>query len=79
VKYVPYKDRRAVASDLKEIYLAPSADAAQAALGRFAEKWDGRYPAISNEVLAGDPPRDIHDERDRETMILIDGKSGALT
>jgi len=47
VKYVPYKDRRAVAADLKEVCLAPSADAAQAALGRFAEKWDGRYPAIS--------------------------------
>jgi len=47
VKYVPYKDRRAVAADLKEIYLAPSADAAKAALERFAGKWDGKYPAIS--------------------------------
>jgi transposase-like protein len=47
VRYVPYKDRKAVVGDLKEIYLAPSADCACAALGRFAEKWDKKYPAIS--------------------------------
>jgi len=47
VKYVPYKDRKAVTTDLKEIYLAPSADAAACALERFAEKWDRKYPAIS--------------------------------
>jgi len=52
VKYAPYKDRRAVAADLKEVCLAPCADAAQAALGRFAEKWDGRYPAISRSWQA---------------------------
>jgi transposase-like protein len=58
VKYVPYKDRKAVTADLKEIYLAPSADAAESALERFAEKWDHKYPAISrswrsrwNEVI----------------------------
>ena len=58
VKYVPYKDRKAVTADLKEIYLAPSADAAESALERFAEKWDKKYPAISrswrsrwNEVI----------------------------
>jgi transposase-like protein len=58
VKYISYKDRRAVTGGLKEIYLAPSADAAQAALDRFSEKWDSKYPAISkswrsrwNEVI----------------------------
>jgi transposase-like protein len=58
VKYISYKDRKAVTSDLKEIYLAPCADAAGAALERFSEKWDGKYPAISkswrnrwNEVI----------------------------
>jgi transposase-like protein len=45
VKYVPYKDRKAVTAELKEIYLAPSEDAAGVALERFAEKWDGKYPA----------------------------------
>jgi transposase-like protein len=47
VKYVPYKDRRAVTTDLKEIYLAPSEDAALSALDRFGEKWDQKYPVIS--------------------------------
>jgi transposase-like protein len=47
VKYVPYKDRKAVTTDLKEIYLAPSEDAAGSALERFAEKWNAKYPAIS--------------------------------
>jgi transposase-like protein len=58
VKYVPYKDRKAVTADLKEIYLAPSSDAAETALERFTEKWDRKYPAISrswksrwNEVI----------------------------
>jgi len=58
VKYVPYKDRKTVTADLKEIYLAPSAAAAESALERFAEKWDQKYPAISrswrnrwNEVI----------------------------
>ena len=58
VKYISYKDRKAVTSDLKEIYLAPSEDAAGNALDRFGEKWDGKYPTISrswrnrwNEVI----------------------------
>jgi transposase-like protein len=58
VKYVSYKDRKAVTADLKGIYLAPSADAAQGALDRFAEKWDEKYPAVAkswrsrwNEVI----------------------------
>ena len=58
VKYVPYKERKAVSADLKELYLAPSEDAALAALDRFGEKWDRKYPAISkswrsrwNEVI----------------------------
>jgi transposase-like protein len=45
--YVPYKDRKAVTADLKEIYPAPSEDAADSALERFAEKRDVKYPAIS--------------------------------
>ena len=58
VKYVPYKDRKAVTTDLKEIYLAPCEEAARNALERFGEKWDRKYPAISkswrnrwNEVI----------------------------
>jgi transposase-like protein len=44
---VPYKDRRAVTADLKEICLAPSEEAAAGALERFAGKWDAKYPGIS--------------------------------
>jgi transposase-like protein len=58
LRYVPYKDRKAVTVDLKEIYLAPSADAAADSLERFSEKWDKKYPTISrswrnrwNEVI----------------------------
>jgi len=48
LKYVPFKDRKAVATDLKSIYLAPSEDAAFSALETFAGKWDGKYPIIAN-------------------------------
>jgi transposase-like protein len=47
VKYVSYKDRKAVTSDLKRVYTAATAELAEAALKEFAEKWDIRYPMIS--------------------------------
>lgn len=40
--YVSYKDRRAVAKDLKAIYTAPTLEGAEIALACFAETWDGR-------------------------------------
>jgi transposase-like protein len=51
LRYVPYKDRKTVAADLKEIYLAPSEEAARYALDCFAEKWDKKYPMISRSWL----------------------------
>ena len=47
LKYVPYKDRKAVAKDLKLIYNAPTAEAAEDELLAFAEKWDTKYGSIS--------------------------------
>jgi len=47
VKYVSYKDRKSLTTDLKKIYLAPSENAASEALEQFAEKWDLKYPTIS--------------------------------
>lgn len=47
LKYVPWKDRKAVASDLRMIYAAPTIDEAEQALERFSETWDNKYPAIS--------------------------------
>ena len=40
LRFVPYKDRRAVAADLKRIYTAADQDAAADALTAFSEKWD---------------------------------------
>ena len=47
LRYVSFKDRKAVVADLKMIYGAPSVEAAEWALTQFAEKWDQRYPLIS--------------------------------
>ena len=47
LRYVPHKDRKAVAADLRTIYTAATVSEAQAALETFAERWDGRYPVIS--------------------------------
>jgi len=47
LKFVSFKDRKALMLDLKEIYRAPTVEAAQAALDAFAQNWDGRYPTIS--------------------------------
>src|SRR5918912_1892332 len=46
--YVSYKDRRAVAAALKEIYRARNAEAGQAALDAFDEgSWGRKYPVIA--------------------------------
>lgn len=47
LRYVPVKQRKTIAADLREIYSAPSVSAAEAALDRFAERWDEHYPLIS--------------------------------
>lgn len=47
MRFVPYKDRRAVASDLKTIYTAVDRDHAETELERFAARWDAKYPMIS--------------------------------
>lgn len=47
LRYVPHKDMKAVASDLKTIYRAATLESAEAALLEFGEKWDKKYPAIS--------------------------------
>jgi transposase-like protein len=47
LRFVPDKDRKAVARDLKPIYTATDRDHAWDELERFAEKWDPKYPMIS--------------------------------
>ncbi|MCP4076210.1 MAG: IS256 family transposase [Gammaproteobacteria bacterium] len=46
-KYVPWKDRKAVAKDLKAVYGAATIKEAEHALDKFSDTWDGKYPAIS--------------------------------
>ena len=47
LRYVPWKDAKAVAADLKPIYQAATLEEAEAALDAFSAKWDCLYPAIS--------------------------------
>lgn len=42
-KYVVWKDKKAFASDMKDIYTAPNKQAAQAALDALDEKWGDKY------------------------------------
>jgi len=51
LKYVPRREREQVARDLKPIYTAVDADAAQAALEAFDEKWGKRFPVITQAWL----------------------------
>jgi putative transposase len=46
LNYVSWKNRKEVAADLKPVYTAPTAEAAQQELNRFGEKWDKPYGAI---------------------------------
>jgi len=47
VKYVPWKDYKAVTADLKKMYQATTEESALASLESFSEKWDDKYPQIS--------------------------------
>lgn len=52
LKYVSYKQRKAVAADLKAIYGATTEAEAEFNLELFAEKWDQQYPTISKSWRA---------------------------
>jgi putative transposase len=51
LKYVPRREREQVARDLKPIYTAADADAAQHALEAFDETWGTRFPVITQAWL----------------------------
>lgn len=42
-RYVVWKDRKTFCADLKEVYTAPSKEAATEAFKGFANKWEGKY------------------------------------
>ena len=67
MNFVPWKERKQVAADLKAIYAAPSEQAAEEALAEFEQAYQERYPTIaqlwrrnwSNIIPIFDYPADI--------------------
>jgi putative transposase len=51
LSYVSYKDRKAVAADLRLVYTASTEAQAEQHLVAFAEKWDKQYPTISKSWM----------------------------
>jgi len=47
LRYVSWKDRKAVAKDLKPVYTAPTEEDAQLALTEFNDIWGKKYPHIT--------------------------------
>ncbi|AUX74605.1 IS256 family transposase [Erwinia pyrifoliae] len=52
LKYVSWKDYKAVTGGLKTVYQAPTEEAALMALDKFAGIWDEKYPQISKSWRA---------------------------
>lgn len=52
MKYVSYKDRKELVADLKEVYKAPTVEAAETGLTAFEQKWDKRYPLVGKSWRA---------------------------
>ena len=67
LKFVPWKDYKAVTADLKRIYQSSTEQEASLELDCFADKWDDKYPQISkswrnnwtNLITIFDYPADI--------------------
>jgi putative transposase len=47
MRYVTYQDRKRVAADLKPVYRAVNAEAAETALEAFDDRWGEKYPMIA--------------------------------
>lgn len=47
LKYVSWKERKAVAASLRAIYTAPTQEAGHDALMQFKERWGEQFPAIA--------------------------------
>jgi transposase-like protein len=52
MKYVPWKDYKAITAGLKQIYQSVTEEEALLALDQFAEQWDAKYPQISRSWRA---------------------------
>ena len=49
LSFVPWKERKNVAKDLKKIYTAPNEEAAEKALAEFEQQYKDRYPVIAQQ------------------------------
>ncbi|WP_448250591.1 transposase, partial [Thalassotalea agariperforans] len=47
LKFVPWKDYKAITADLKRIYQSVTEDDALLSLEQFEQRWDSKYPNIS--------------------------------
>ena len=47
LKFVPWKDYKAITADLKRIYQSVTEDEALMSLDQFEQRWDSKYPQIS--------------------------------
>ena len=47
LKFVPWKDYKAITADLKRIYQSITEDEALMSLEQFEQRWDSKYPNIS--------------------------------
>jgi putative transposase len=52
IKFVPWKDYKAVTADLKKIYQSVTEEDALLSLELFSERWDDKYPQISKSWRA---------------------------
>ncbi len=51
LKYVSYKNYKEVCADLKDIYRSPTEEEGMRQLENFGEKWDEKYPSVSQMWL----------------------------
>lgn len=47
--YLPWKDRKIVAAELKTVYHADTEETALQNLDEFAAKWDKKYPVAKHD------------------------------
>lgn len=52
LKYVGWKERKAVAADLRAVYTAATVEAAEGVLDAFERKWAPRFPSIAKSWRA---------------------------
>ena len=53
MRFVPWKDYKAIAADLKKIFQATIEEQALQSLDAFAERWDEKYQQIPKSVNPG--------------------------